>query len=244
MPGSDSDKRRRDRERRLRRVEDRIARGVCTRCAARRPVDGGRTCEGCRRKRRKADRARAERRRAAGIRRVRDPDARRAEYVRARQRAAVRVAAGMCTKCGSAKLEPGRRLCARCGEKRRRRERARYAAAKAAGAAYGLSGAPDNPYYPERGFIPSDMPETALPCGFRAHRLGICLDRFCRVSVVLHLNHMEDDKCHQHPMVGFWRVQSWPISTRSSLDSLTISEFAGRLARVTPIFIAARCATS
>ena len=137
MPRSDSDKRRRDRERRLRRVEDRIARGVCTRCGARRPVDGGRTCEVCRRKRRKADRARAEKRRPAGIRRVRDPNARRAEYARARQRAAVRAATGMCSKCGSAKPESGRRLCARCGEKRRRRERARYAAAKAAGAAYG-----------------------------------------------------------------------------------------------------------
>ncbi len=137
MPGSDSDKRRRDRERRRRLVENRIARGVCTRCGARRPVDGGRTCVVCRRKRRKADRARSEKRRAAGIRRVRDPNARRAEYARARQRAAVRAAAGMCSKCGSAKPEPGRRLCARCGDNRRRRDRARYAEARNTGKLYG-----------------------------------------------------------------------------------------------------------
>ncbi len=137
MLGSDSDKRRRDRERHQRRVEDRVARGVCTRCGARRPVDGGRTCEVCRRKRRVRDRACAEKRRAAGIRRVRDANARRAEYARARQRAAERVAAGMCSKCGSAKPEPGRRLCARCGDNRRRRERARYAAARAEQQLYG-----------------------------------------------------------------------------------------------------------
>ena len=137
MPESDQDKRRRDRERRRRRVEARLAAGVCSRCARHRPVEGGRTCEACRRKRRVRDRACAEKRRAAGIRRVRDPKARRAEYARARRRAAERVAAGLCSKCGSARPEPGRRLCARCGDNRRRRERARYAAASSAGAAYG-----------------------------------------------------------------------------------------------------------
>ncbi len=137
MPDTDSDQRRRDRERHRLRVERRIARGVCTRCGRRRPVEGGRTCEVCRRKRREADHARAEIRRAAGIRRVRDPKAWQAEYARARQRAAVRVAAGMCSKCGSAKPEPGRRLCARCGDHRRRQEKARYAAARASQKLYG-----------------------------------------------------------------------------------------------------------
>jgi len=137
MPGIDPDKRRRDRERRRRRVESRLAAGLCSRCARHRPVEGGRTCEACRRKRREADRARAKKRRAAGIRRVRDPNARRAEYARARQRAAVRAAAGMCSKCGSASPEPDRRLCARCGENRRRQEKARYAAARASQKLYG-----------------------------------------------------------------------------------------------------------
>ena len=47
------------------------------------------------------------------------------------------VAAGLCSKCGSAKPEPGRQLCTRCRDNRRRSERARYAASMAAGAAYG-----------------------------------------------------------------------------------------------------------
>ena len=137
MPESDPDKRRRDRERRRRRVKDRIARGVCTRCGRCGPVESGRTCEVCRRKRRARERARAKKRRAAGIQRVRDPKARQVEYACARQRAAVRVAAGMCSKCGSVKPEPGRRLCARCGEIRRRQEKVRYAAARASQKLYG-----------------------------------------------------------------------------------------------------------
>ena len=137
MPGIDSDKRRRDRERRRRRVKDRIARGVCTRCGRGRPVEGGRTCEVCRRKRRVRDRACAEKRRAAGIRRVRDPKARQAEYARARRRADERVAAGLCSKCGSAKPEPDRRLCANCGERQRRRDREHYAGARRQGRLYG-----------------------------------------------------------------------------------------------------------
>ena len=81
-----------------------------------------------------------------------------------------------CTSCGRNPHEPDRRLCGDCAQRRRAAERARYRKAKLAGRKYRLSGAPDKPYYPERGFIPSDMPETALPCGFRAHRLGINFD--------------------------------------------------------------------
>ena len=48
-----------------------------------------------------------------------------------------RTAQGLCPKCGKAEPEPGRRLCRRCGGKRRAADRARYAKAKAAGLAYG-----------------------------------------------------------------------------------------------------------
>ena len=48
-----------------------------------------------------------------------------------------RIAAGTCPKCGASPPEPDRRLCAECGEKRRRADRARYARAKASGALYG-----------------------------------------------------------------------------------------------------------
>ncbi len=100
-------------------------------------MEGGRTCETCRRKRRAADRDRARKRRDAGIRRVRDPKARQAEYVRARQRVAERKAAGRCVKCGNASAEPGFTLCPSCGQRRRAAERARYRKAKQAGLKYG-----------------------------------------------------------------------------------------------------------
>ena len=138
MPRTDLQRRcRRERERRRQRVEDRIARGLCVRCARVAPVEGGRTCEGCRARRRAADRARAAKRRETGIRRVRDPEARKAEYRRARQRAEDRLAQGRCGKCGHHNHEPDRRLCAGCGEQARRAERKRYARARAAGLKYG-----------------------------------------------------------------------------------------------------------
>ncbi len=138
MPESDPEKRRRrDSERRRRRVEERAALGLCVRCGRVAPVEGGRTCEGCRARRRAADQARAEHRRAAGVKRVRDPEARKAEYRRARQRAGDRLARGLCGKCGRFPHEPDRRLCAGCGEQARRAERKRYAKARAAGLKYG-----------------------------------------------------------------------------------------------------------
>ena len=130
-------RRRRDRDRHRRRVETLIAAGLCVRCGHRAPVEGGRTCETCRRKRRDADRARAERRRDAGIRRVRDPESRAAEYARSKRRAAERQTAGKCVKCGRFPHEPERRLCAVCGERARQRDRERYAQARARGLAYG-----------------------------------------------------------------------------------------------------------
>ena len=138
MPRTDvQSRRRRERERHRQRVDQRIARDLCVRCGRVAPVEDGRTCEGCRARRRISNRARAEKRRSAGIRRVRDPVARKAEYRRARQRAVDRVARGLCGKCGLHEHEPDRRLCAGCGEQARRVERKRYAKARAAGLTYG-----------------------------------------------------------------------------------------------------------
>ena len=69
--------------------------------------------------------------------RVRDPEARKAEYRRARQRAENLLARGRCAKCGRHPNEPDRRLCAACGERQRRADRERYARARAAGRPYG-----------------------------------------------------------------------------------------------------------
>ena len=67
-----------------------------------------------------------------------DPDRGRAlDRERHRRRAADRIAHGLCPRCGVRPMAPERRLCAECGEKNRRAERARYAAGKAAGKLYG-----------------------------------------------------------------------------------------------------------
>ncbi len=69
---------------------------------------------------------------------ARDPEKRRrCKRERDRRLAEERIAAGTCPKCGAAPPEADRRLCAECGERRRRADRARYARAKASGALYG-----------------------------------------------------------------------------------------------------------
>ena len=69
---------------------------------------------------------------------AKDPEKRRrCTRERDRRLAEERIAAGTCPKCGAAPPEADHRLCAECGEKRRRADRARYARAKASGALYG-----------------------------------------------------------------------------------------------------------
>ena len=116
-----------DRERSRRRTAKRAAQGLCRRCGARLAAPGRVTCDPCAEKRRAADRARAAQRRNAGIKLVRDPEARKAEYRCARQRAEDRLARGLCARCGRQPNEPDRRLCADCGERQRRADRERNA---------------------------------------------------------------------------------------------------------------------
>ena len=138
MPPSDSKRRREvERERTRRRTARRIALGLCPRCGNGPPAPGRAVCETCAEKRRAADRARAAIRHAAGIKRIRNPKARKAEYRRARERAERRVARGLCAGCGRNPHEAGRRLCGNCAQRRRAAERARYRKAKLAGLKYG-----------------------------------------------------------------------------------------------------------
>ena len=123
-----------DRERFRKRTEQRRAAGLCTRCGSRAPENGLALCGVCAEKRRAWDRARAARRRAAGIQRQRN---RAGERASGRQRTAERIARGACTKCGANPPETGRRLCAGCGKKRRAAERDRYAEARSRGELYG-----------------------------------------------------------------------------------------------------------
>lgn len=126
-----------DRERSRRRTAERVAHGLCPRCGRQPPAPGRAICDPCAEKRRITDRARAAKLRAAGIRRVRHPKSRQAEYERARVRAAERLAQGLCGKCGRHPHEANRKLCAGCGERQRRRDRERYAKARDAGELYG-----------------------------------------------------------------------------------------------------------
>ena len=128
----------RGRESFRRRTAERIAQGLCPRCGIAQPSPGRILCEACAGKRRKTSRIRDAKRRASGKKRYTNPAK---ERVRKRQRyqqqTAESLAQGLCPKCGREKLPPGRRLCNPCGAKRRKAERARYAAGKAAGKLYG-----------------------------------------------------------------------------------------------------------
>ena len=57
--------------------------------------------------------------------------------LRQRLRHAARVASGLCTRCGTTPPEPGRKVCRRCGEKKRAADRARRARARQQGQLYG-----------------------------------------------------------------------------------------------------------
>ena len=138
MPYSDPERRRQyERERARRRSAERLARGRCPRCGRNPPESGRSQCQSCNRKRRAAERSTAAKRRDAGVKRVRDPEARKAEYRRARERADERLARGLCAQCGLNAHEPDRRLCRVCGKKRREAERQRYRRARQAGLKYG-----------------------------------------------------------------------------------------------------------
>ena len=138
MPHEDVQRRRaNDRERHRRRNERRRSMGLCIRCGKNRPEPGRSQCAVCLEKRRAADRLRSRQRRASGIKRVRNPEARKAEYRRSRQRVDERVARGDCARCGRHPHEPDRRLCAQCGARRRRREREQYVRARSEGRLYG-----------------------------------------------------------------------------------------------------------
>ena len=128
----------RGRESFRRRTAERRAQGLCPRCGKASPAPGRNLCEPCGEKRRKAARVRDASRRAAGKKRYTDPTKERARNrKRYHQQTAERLAQGLCPKCGKGELAPDRKLCDPCGGKRRKAERARYAAGKAAGKLYG-----------------------------------------------------------------------------------------------------------
>ena len=127
----------RDRDRVARRTAARIAAGKCPRCGVRPPAPDRSVCGPCNEKRNAAGRARDARLRAEG--KPRRDMARANEYERERSRKerAVRLAEGICTRCGKLPAAEGRTSCEPCLEKRRASDRARYAIGKARGLKYG-----------------------------------------------------------------------------------------------------------
>ena len=118
-----------------RRHAERLAIGLCTRCAKAPPEPGLKLCGCCAEKRRAADKARRDRARARGAAYAgRDPvKCRSAERAADRRRRRERREAGLCPRCGRNPPSDSRSVCEPCGEAVRAADRARYAAREAAG---------------------------------------------------------------------------------------------------------------
>ena len=126
-----------DRARYRRQTAERLALGLCPKCGKRPPAPGRSQCAPCLEMDAAAGRARDARLRAAGLPRRDMQRARAYDRERDRRVAEARRAEGICTSCGNAPAAPGRVRCEPCLEKHRAEDRARYAAAKAAGKLYG-----------------------------------------------------------------------------------------------------------
>ena len=124
-----------DRERYYRRTAERIARGMCPRCGKAKPAPDRTLCRHCGEKRRKAERARCAKAKAAGILYGgRDPERCR-EFARdrSRRRERARRDARTCTRCGAHPPIEGGTVCEPCHVARRDREREQYSARRTAG---------------------------------------------------------------------------------------------------------------
>ena len=136
MPYKDPEKERACGRRRYERITaERLARGMCPRCGKARPAPGRTVCRHCGEKRRKAERARCARAKAAGILYGgRDPERCRAfARDRSRRRDRARQDARTCTRCGTHPPVEGGTVCEPCRVARRDREREQYAARRIAG---------------------------------------------------------------------------------------------------------------
>ena len=135
-PRRDSEQRKKtERERYRRTVDERVARGNCPRCGKRPPAPGRSTCDACAEQIRKMARERYHRGKAAGLayggRRA--ESRRRSARIRSERRRREWVAAGLCTRCGSRPPVEGGTTCAPCRARRQARERETYSSRRQAG---------------------------------------------------------------------------------------------------------------
>ena len=122
---------------------ERTARGMCPRCGVAKPVPDRTLCRPCGEKRRRAERARHAKARAAGLLYGgRDAErCRRSASDRSKRRNRARRDAGLCTRCGTNPPLEGGTICQPCRELKRESEREHYARRRAAGGC-GKCGAP------------------------------------------------------------------------------------------------------
>ena len=134
MPGQDLAKER-ARTRLRRRHAERIAVGVCTRCAKVPPERGLKVCRSCGEKKRTADRARRARARANGVPYGgRDPVlCRYSDRARDKRQRRARRHAGLCTSCGRHPSPDDGSVCESCRTLRRAFDQQRYATRRDAG---------------------------------------------------------------------------------------------------------------
>ena len=124
-----------ERERFRRLIETRRAEGLCTACGKAPPAPGRATCEPCLEERRIEDRARYAAGKAAGEPYGgADPETKRcANRARHRRRRKAWGEAGLCVRCGKPPAVEGAATCASCNEKRRAKDRRKYAERRADG---------------------------------------------------------------------------------------------------------------
>ena len=144
MPYKEPEKERTCGRRRYERITAaRIAHGMCPRCGKAKPAPDHTLCRPCGEQRRKAERARHAKAKAAGLL-YSGRDAarcRRSARDRSKQSDQARRDAGLCTRCGSRQPLEGGTVCAPCRELKRDREREHYARRRDAGEC-GKCGAP------------------------------------------------------------------------------------------------------
>ncbi len=129
MPYKDLETRReRERERHKRRTDERRAQGLCIKCGKDRAAPGRSLCEACLERGREAQRARYDRRKAAGDSYGgRNPESRRRmARERTRKRRRERKEAGLCVRCGELAPAEGSVVCEACREARRAEEKKLY----------------------------------------------------------------------------------------------------------------------
>ena len=124
-----------ERNRARRQIEARRAEGLCIACGKSPALPGRASCEPCLEKRRAWDRAKYAAGKAAGKPYGgADPEAkRRASRARHKRLSKAWREAGLCVRCGKSPAADGGEICAPCQEKRRAKDRRKYAERRAAG---------------------------------------------------------------------------------------------------------------